>query len=214
MNQLKNELLLIGGGGHCVSCINTIESLVDWNIIGIIDCIDKIGKKVLGYPVIGSDDDLSSLNKKYSKALISIGQISHATTRKSLYQSLLSLGFVFPVFVDSSAHVSKHSTIGDGTILMHQSFVNARVAVGVNCIINTNSALEHDVLVGDHCHISTGAIINGNCVIGDECFIGSGTVVSNGISIVSNTIIGAGSLVRKDIAESGVYVGNPLRKIK
>lgn len=34
------------------------------------------------------------------------------------------------------------------------------------------------------------------------------------VKIVDNVILGANSIVTKDILESGVYIGQPLRKIK
>jgi len=44
--------------------------------------------------------------------------------------------------------------------------------------------------------------------------IGVGSTIIQGISIISNVLLGAGSIVYKDITASGVYVGNPLRKIE
>ena len=45
----KKEIILIGGGGHCKSCIDVIESTNDFSIAGIIDSKDKIGDSILGY---------------------------------------------------------------------------------------------------------------------------------------------------------------------
>ena len=56
-----NKIILIGGGGHCKSCIEVIESKGDFVIAGIIDVKEKIGTSLLGYPVIGCDDDLVEL---------------------------------------------------------------------------------------------------------------------------------------------------------
>ena len=33
----KKPLILIGGGGHCKSCIEVIESTDEWEIKGILD---------------------------------------------------------------------------------------------------------------------------------------------------------------------------------
>lgn len=49
---------------------------------------------------------------------------------------------------------------------------------------------------------------------GDNVVIGVGTIVVGPIKICDNVMVGAGSLVLKDITEPGVYVGNPLRKVK
>ena len=46
------------------------------------------------------------------------------------------------------------------------------------------------------------------------CFVGAGSTIKDNISVCDNVIIGAGSIVVKDIIESGIYVGCPVKKIK
>jgi len=210
----KKQILLIGGGGHCKSCIDALESMNEYEIAGIIDAKEKIGEPVLGYKVIGCDDDLKSLRQKYDYALITVGQIKSVAVRVKLFKLLKELGYILPVIIASSAYVSKHASIGEGTIIMHQSMVNADVKIGENCIINTKALVEHDAVVGNCCHVSTNTILNGNVIVGNECFIGSNTTFVNGLSVVSNVFIGINSLVTKNLNEAGVYVGNPVRKIK
>ena len=48
---MKKEILLIGGGGHCKSCIDIIEQDESFKIIGIIDRKKLIGKSILGYKI-------------------------------------------------------------------------------------------------------------------------------------------------------------------
>ena len=57
------NLILIGGGGHCKSCIDVIEGVNDYKILGILDTADKVGQEVLGYKIIGTDSDI----EKYAK---------------------------------------------------------------------------------------------------------------------------------------------------
>ena len=38
----KNNLILIGGGGHCKSCIDVIEQENKFNITGILDVKEKV----------------------------------------------------------------------------------------------------------------------------------------------------------------------------
>ena len=210
----KKEIILIGGGGHCKSCIDVIESSGEFTIAGIVDSKDKIGETVLGYKVIGSDDDLTELKQKYEYALITVGQIKSAAIRIKIFNSLNKIGFTLPVIKASTAYVSPHASIEDGTIIMHQAMVNANVTVGKNCIINTKALIEHDSLIGDNCHISTNSVLNGDVNIGDECFVGSCSTFVNGISITNNVFIGINSVINKSIMEPGIYVGNPIRKIR
>ncbi len=210
----KNEIILIGGGGHCISCIDVIESNSAFKIAGIVDQKDKIGETILGYSIIGCDDDLKKLREKYKYAIITVGQIKSPHTRIKLFNLLKELQFELPAIIASTAYVSKHSKIGEGTIIMHQSMVNADSTIGDNCIVNSKALIEHGSQIGNHCHISTGSIINGDVTIKDNCFMGSNAACVNGISIAENVCIGINSLVTEDIKDKGVYVGNPVKKIR
>tara|TARA_B100000674_G_C37709104_1_gene854280 strand:- start:219 stop:857 length:639 start_codon:yes stop_codon:yes gene_type:complete len=210
----KKDIILIGGGGHCVSCIDVIESTGEYNIAGVVDVKSNIGKNLLGYKYIGCDDDLIKLKEKYQYAIITVGYINESLLRKRLFELVQSLGYIIPVIISPNAYISRNTVIGKGTIVMHQSVLNSGVKVGDNNIINTKSLLEHDTVLGNHNHISTNVIVNGNVIIGNECFLGSSTVINNNITLQDNIIIGSSSNVRKNIFESGVYVGNPIVKIR
>ena len=207
-----NNLILVGGGGHCKSVIDVAEK-AGYNIIGILDVIDNIGKRVLGYPIIGSDDNISDwIDNAYF--LVTVGQIKNSTIRTKLHQNIIASGGKLATLIATDSSVSKHTIIGEGTVIMHKSVVNADVNIGKSCIINTFANIEHDTVIGDFCHISTGVMVNGNCKISNSTFIGSGTIISNGVSIPENSIIAAGSVVRKSLTKSGLYAGNPAIKYK
>lgn len=212
MKNNKNTILL-GGGGHCKSVIDVAES-AGYNILGILDMPEDVGKKVLDYKVIGTDDDIPLYVNK-AEFVITVGFIKNPTTRIKLYNKVKEAGGKLATIIASTAHVSKYSIIGEGTIVMHQAFVNASAEIGNNCIINTFTNIEHDAIIGNHCHISTGTMVNGECKVGDRCFIGSQSVLANGIEVGNDIIVGAGSFVRKNISVMGVYSGNPaILKIK
>ncbi|HMV25290.1 MAG TPA: acetyltransferase [bacterium] len=208
----KIKLVLVGGGGHCRSCIDVIETLEGVDILGVIDT-DPSRSSIGNYPILGdeSTQNLDRLNPDYF--LITVGQTKSCEKRKSIANTLKQHNKLFATIISSLAHVAHNSFISQGTIVMHRVVVNANVHIGINCIINTGAIIEHDVIVGDFCHVSTGAIVNGNCKIGKETFIGSGAVIKHGVSVCDCTIIGAGSVVVSDILESGTYVGVPARRL-
>ena len=205
-------LVLVGGGGHCKSVIDVAES-AGYNILGVLDTPENVGKQVLAYSVIGTDDDIPQYVDK-AEFVITVGFIKNHTTRIKLYNKVKEAGGKLATVIASTAHVSKYSTIGEGTVIMHQAFVNAGAQIGANCIINTFCNIEYDAQIGDQCHISTGTMVNGDCKVGDRCFIGSQSVLANGISVGDDIIVGAGSLVRKSITTAGVYSGNPATMYK
>lgn len=209
----QKNLILVGGGGHCKSVIDVAES-AGYNILGILDMPEDVGKQVLDYKVIGTDDDIPLYVDK-AEFVITVGFIKNSATRIKLYNKVKEAGGKLATIIASTARVSKYSIIGEGTVVMHQAFVNAGAHIGANCIINTFCNIEHDAQIGDQCHISTGTMVNGDCKVGNRCFIGSQSVLSNGITIGEDIIVGAASFVRKSISAKGIYSGNPaILKIK
>ena len=203
----SKNLILIGGGGHCKSVIDVAES-AGYTILGILDTAENVGKKVLNYSIIGTDDEIVNYVDK-AHFVITVGQIKDATLRMKLYAKVINSHGQFATLIASTARVSRYSAIGDGTVIMHQAVVNADARVGIGCIINTFANIEHDAVIGDFCHISTGTTINGNCTVGKGTFIGSQAVMVNGVSITEGSVIAAGAVVCKNISIKGIYSGNP-----
>ena len=191
-----NKIVLIGAGGHCKSVIDVIEQEGKFKISGIVDKPNLLGCKVLGYSVIGNDHDLKDLAKKYKYAFISVGQIKSASSRVKLFKLANKAGFNLPSIISPRAYVSKHSKIGNGTIIMHDAVVNANSIINENCIINSKALIEHDCLISSHCHVSTNTTINGGVKIGSKCFIGSNVTTKDNITINENSFIKAGSIVK------------------
>lgn len=208
-----SRLILIGGGGHCKSCIDVIEQEGKSEIFGVLDAAEKLGEKVLGYEIIGTDDDIEKYVEQDCYFLITVGQIKTPSVRKKIFEKLISLNANLATVVSPRAYVSKHASLKSGTIVMHNSFVNAGAEVGGNCILNSGCNIDHDALIGDHCHISTGAFINGDCQLGNGVFVGSNATISSQVSVGDNVVIGAGTLVMKNVNSNSKIVGVPSKEL-
>lgn len=204
----KQKLILIGAGGHTHACIDVIEQHGGYQIAGLVGMPEEMHTQHLGYAVIATDDDLPQLAKDYQYALITVGQIQTPDHRIRLYQHAYNLGFQLPSIIAPGAHISRHATVGSGSIVMHGAIVNAGSRVGNNCIINTRALLEHDVAVADHCHISTGAILNGNVKIGAGSFVGSGSLIKEGLTLGQGCVVGMGLAVRRNQPDHVRFLGN------
>lgn len=191
---MRESIILIGGGGHCKSVIDVIEQGDQFEIAGIIDTKELVGSKVLGYKILGSDEDLKDLRHRYKYALITVGQIKSPEIRIKLFKILKSFGYELPVIISPLAYVSKHARLGDGTVIMHHALVNANVIIGQNCIINTKALIEHDAIIEDNCHISTGAIINGGVHVKAGTFYGSNATCKEYAHV--NGFVKAGSVAK------------------
>lgn len=191
---MKEKIVLIGGGGHCHSVIDVIEQENKYEIIGIVDTKENIGKKVLDYKIIACDDDLKTIFQSCKNALITVGQIESNKVRVKIYNKLKEIGFNLPVIISPLAYVSNHSSIEEGTIIMHHALVNANTKIGKNCIINTKALIEHDCVIGDNCHISTASVLNGGVRVKENSFFGSNATSKQSIEI--DGFIKAGSLAK------------------
>jgi sugar O-acyltransferase (sialic acid O-acetyltransferase NeuD family) len=191
-----NDIILIGGGGHCKAVIDIIEQEDRFKIIGILDKPELLGTDVLGYEIIGDDSELKIIAKKCNNVFITVGQIKSALPRIKLFDAILKLELNLPTIISPRAYISKHASLGIGSIIMHDVVVNSEAIIGDNCIINTKAIIEHGGNIGNHCHISTSSVINGDVVLGEGSFIGSGTVTKEGIRIGNNFFAKAGSVIK------------------
>jgi sugar O-acyltransferase (sialic acid O-acetyltransferase NeuD family) len=193
-------ILLVGAGGHARACIDVIELEGRYAIAGLIGMPQEVGETVLGYPVLGEDAELPALRSRFPNALVTLGQIETPEPRIRLFGLLEQLDFNLPTIVSPNSHVSRHTTVAAGSIVMHGAILNAGARVGRNCILNSQSLIEHDAVIEDHCHISTGALVNGGVTVGAGCFIGSGSVLREGIQLGERCLVGMGLSVRKSHA--------------
>lgn len=108
--------------------------------------------------------------------------------------------------------IQKNVIIGDRTKIQSHSFICEYVTIGTDVFIGHGVMFINDLF-------SEGGPARGDKTkwkktnIGNRVSIGSNATILP-ISICDNVVIGAGSVVTKDIFESGVYAGNPARKLK
>jgi acetyltransferase-like isoleucine patch superfamily enzyme len=120
--------------------------------------------------------------------------------------------------------------IGDDTFIGPFVEIQKDVIIGKNCKIQSHSFICELVTIGNNTVVAhgvmfindlfaTGKPANGNknlwksTIIGNNVSIGSNSTILP-INICDNVVIGAGSVVTKDIKESGIYLGNPAKKLR
>jgi len=193
----RPPLLLIGAGGHAVACIGVVEAEKRFQIAGLVGRKEEVGRRILGYPVLGTDEDLPGLVRKTPHVLIAIGQIKNAQPRVLAHARASRAGATFPVICSPHALVSPHAVLKEGTVVMHGAVLQPGAKIGKTCILNSLCLIEHDAVVGDHCHISTGAILNGDVKVGAGSFVGSGAILREGIRLKAGSVIPMGAMVRR-----------------
>lgn len=209
------KILLIGGGGHCKSVLDSLLGLNEYQEIGIIDKKDNIGRSLFGIPFIGCDNDLRTLfNSGYGFAFITVGSIGNSNIRQNIYNQLFEIGFEIPSIIDASAQVSQHATIEPGVFVGKLCIVNAGTTVHKGAIINSGSIVEHDGQIGEFAHIASGSVLGGEVVIGEGTHIGANSTIRQQIHIGKNSIIGMGSAVLQNFPNDIMAYGNPCEEVK
>ena len=118
--------------------------------------------------------------------------------------------------------------IGDNSFVGPFVEIQKGVEIGSNCKIQSHSFICELVLIGNNCFIGHGVMFindtmktgpaNGDrskwekTSIGNNVSIGSNATILP-VTICNDVVIGAGSVVTKDIEETGIYAGNPAKKI-
>lgn len=208
------DILLIGGGGHCESIIDTLKKISIYNIAGILDTADKVGNKINSVEIIGIDDDLQKyFDLGIKHAFITLGSIGDTSLRVKLYKKARAIGFEFPVVTDSSAIVAQSCVLEEGAYIGKGAIINSGAKIGQNCIINSGSIIEHGSTIQDFCHISPGTTISGNVLVGAHTHIGANATIIQDISIGDYTLVGAGSVVLSNIGSNKKAYGNPCKEI-
>ena len=128
------------------------------------------------------------------------------------YQTIISH---FRPFNPSMKMLSDTAVVGDGTVIMPNTYIGNHVSIGINCIIHPN------VVILDHCVINDDVVIQAGTVIGSDAFyynkkndreihykkmlsggrvviengveIGAGCTIDRGVS--GDTIVGAGTKI-------------------
>lgn len=195
---------LFGKGGFTREIRSHILKKYNNNIdIQIItDVIDKKDKDIV---------DIKNINKQLYNFLITTGD---PKLRKYLYNKYPNLNYINYIH-DCNNILDKDSiNIGNGSIICAGSVLTTNITIGLCNHINLNSTIGHDTIVGDFVTCSPGVNISGNCKIGNNVLIGTNTAIREHITICDDVVIGMNSNIIKNVVEPGVYIGNPLRKLK
>ncbi len=120
--------------------------------------------------------------------------------------------------------------IGDDSFVGPFVEIQRGVVIGRSCRIQSHAFICELVTIGDNCFISHGAMFINDMFsdggpaggdrskwkatrIGNRVSIGTNATVLP-VTIGDRVVVGAGSVVTRDLAEPGIYAGNPARLIR
>lgn len=200
-----SRLYLIGAGGHGRVVADVAEA-VGYRDIRFLDERWPSLTESLAWPVTGRGiEDFQS----GASGIVSIGDCE---TRLNLLLQLAAMNCTIPSLVHPCAFVSRHATLGAGTVVMPQAAINAGAMLGIGVIVNTGATIDHDCQIGDAVHVSPGVHLAGGVSVGEKSWIGIGAVVREGVRIGANSMIGAGAAVVSHVPDGTCVLGVPAKR--
>jgi len=209
------RLAIIGAGELGKQILNLSLNNPEFVVVGFFDDTIATGTTIThGYKVIGTISDILALfnTDSFDSLVIAVGY-NHMNARKSLFDTFSPI-IPFATIIHSSCIIDSTAVIGPGTVLYQGCIIDRNVVIQDNVLLNLGVVVSHDSEICSHCFIAPRAVLSGFVTIHERCFIGTAAVVIDNITVHSSNIVGAGTLVNKDLTEKGVYVGNPVRKIR
>jgi acetyltransferase EpsM len=203
-------LVVLGATEFSVEIADVIADTGEFEIAAFVenDVRERAGGELEGVPVLWIDE-AAELAATHS-AVCALG-----TTRRSRFtEQAAALGFRFATVIHPTAHVSRTSTLGVGTVIGAGAVVAAHTTIGRHVIVNRGALVGHHTVIGDHVSLQSGSNVAGLCRIGDATYVGMGAVILNTLSIGSNSVVAAGAVVTRDVPDNVQVVGVPAVIVK
>lgn len=209
-----NRLILFGASGHAGHVVDLIEESADYEIVGVIDR-DQSQKRVFGYEILGSDDDIEEvcLSEGVNKGVVAIGD---NWTRKCVMKNTQSKlpSFSFVNIIHSTVRLGGKLKIGQGNVLSPGAVINNDVTLGDGCVVGSNAVIDHNSNIESYVSILVGSLLAGSVKVGTCTAIGMGSKIINDVTVGANVVVGASSLVLDDIADNSLAYGSPAKLVR
>lgn len=209
------RIIIIGAGGHAKVVIDIILHEKKYQLFGLIDNNFPLDHEVLGFKVLGSDDELSSIIEKnhICGGVIAVGDNYR---RYEIFKNIKKINqeFQFINCIHPKSNIGIDVKIGEGNVVMAGVTVNSSTTIGDHCILNTNCSIDHDNNISSFTSIAPNAVCGGNVTINQYSAVGIGATILHNITVGTNCIVGANSLVNKDADSNSVYYGVPAQFIR
>jgi sugar O-acyltransferase (sialic acid O-acetyltransferase NeuD family) len=209
---LISEEIFIVGAGTYGAAIADLAEVCGYSVVGFYDDdLSKVGKSILGKPVLSKLDCERDIHTKANYA-VAIGDNS---VRVFKSKEIIKHGGIMPCLIHPKAEISKYAHIGKACIIHALTYIWTSAEIGNFSIISPNVVIAHHTKIGEGSFISTGCSIGAGINIAERVIAGIGSTVMTGVkNIGHDAIIGAGSVVIKDVAATSIVAGVPAKFIR
>ena len=205
------KIVFIGGKGLSLQIASWMSlEKKDFKILGVYDD-ESVSKS--SFKIKGKIKDL-----KVSKNIRYYLTLGDPFLRKRIYLYLKKKhkNLIFSNFIFKNSLISEKKLFADkeGLIIGPNCLAEKFTNVGRCCILNAHSSLFHEVQIGDFCTLAPYSSAMGGSSLGDCVLLGAHSSVNPQKKISNNIILGSHGNAVHDLKKSGVYVGNPAKRIK
>jgi sugar O-acyltransferase (sialic acid O-acetyltransferase NeuD family) len=207
----RGKIFVFGASGHAKVVIDAIEREGSREIAWICDdAIDKHGKQLMGYEIVGGRDALEVRRHETTAGFVAIGDNG---IRMKIAAWLDRSRCPLAAVVHPAAAIGRDVEIGEGTVVMAGCVINPGARVGRNVIVNTGATIDHDCEIGDGAHVGPGSHLCGHVALGSGTLVGAGTTIVPSVRVGAACVIGAGSTVLADVPDRARVGGSPCRPL-
>lgn len=133
------------------------------------------------------------------------------------------------VHLGDGSVVGNYCEIGRGLRAGAKVVLQGRIRTAEGCVIEDEATLKYGTILTSKVLIKKKAFLGPNVitlgsthlhetkhgtVIGERCYIGAGSKIAASVAIGDDITIGAMGFVNKDLKESGIYVGVPVKPLR
>ena len=198
---MYKRLALYGAGGHASEVMAQLKSM-NYSVARIF--VDEQYLTEAFYPI-------SDFNAEDYLMMI---PVSNSQAREKMVNKLPKETEFFS-FIHPTALIMDKNTIklGVGIFIGAYSILTTDIVLGDHAILNRGVHLGHGCRIGDYFSAMPSSVVSGDVKMGNNVYLGTNASVKEKITICDDVTIGMNSPVHHDILESGIYVGDNLRKI-
>lgn len=209
------KIAIIGAGGFGREVKMLIDQINDkhkqYEFIGFYDDAFEKNVKINGFPVLGSIDDINSI--EFELALVIA--IGNPKTKKTILNRITSEKVIFPTLIHPNVYIGNDGvTIGRGCIICCSNIITVNVTIGDFVTLNLMCTFGHDTVISSFSSFMPSVNISGEVSIKEGVYVGTGAKIINQLEIGEYSIIGAGAVVYKSIPPNCTAVGIPAKPIK
>ncbi|MGQ0525735.1 MAG: NeuD/PglB/VioB family sugar acetyltransferase [Betaproteobacteria bacterium] len=213
------NIVILGTGGNCIDILDTLCAInasageARFRCAGFLDDDPaKQGTTILDAPVLGGLECARTLTEV--KFVNGIGSPQNFWRKREIIARTGLCDEQFVTLVHPSAQISPLATLGTGTVVLQNSVIAARAAVGRHVMILALCVVSHDSAIGDYSTLANSACISGNVRAGEACYFGGHCSVREGLVIGDFVLCGMGSNILDDVPADSVMVGNPAHRLR